>query len=490
MTQARRRSVSNKRGTSSSLLMDKSNNMNGEQQQQGQEENKRIICGASSRKHARTFMNRQASTSSKELHFESVEKSSVTLETDENENVKKPIVNRQKVSELKGWLMDFEKQQKDHRNGVTPMMKKPAPAVSAAIASPVAVSRTAVDEGERVTEQKIIQESTVVSGSLANKNSKDKKTRKSPKAEINEERKSVSELKGWLIGFEQKQKDHVVASGSVKDIANTPVAGKAKVNADVEPSDNVEVKASKVSKSMPPAVASVSNKGYSNISIAKNTELAPASLTKTKVPKSREFQRSSVVGTPSSYLPKKVQKISYEEVQATDDGYASVSKVSAWLANDAFSQKKEKKFRKRDPNIYKKALKFGEDEIENAQISQKHKQFKDEIATATQNVSERAEWLRNDAFYGAEKAKCSDSIGHGAQGEIVQPSSSEANNELTSFHQRRQMLLDREKHAAKKNTTEKITYKIKWEVNADGQYAKKVVNNAGAPPRKTFADLP
>ena len=491
MTQARRRrSVSNKRGTSSSsLLMDKSNTMNGEQEQ-GQVENKRIICGASSRKHARTFMNRQASTSSKELHFESVEKNSVTRETDENENVMKPIVNRQKVSELKGWLMDFEKQQKDHRNGVTPVMKKPTPAVSTAIASPAAVSRRAVDEKERETEQKDIQKSTVVSGSLANKNSNDDKTRKSPKAEINETRKSVSELKGWLVGFEQKQKDHAVASGCVKDIAKTPVAGKAKVNTDVKPSGNVEVNASKISESTPSAVASANNKRYSNINIVKNTELAPASSTKTKVPKPREFQRSSVVGTPSSYLPKKVQKISNKEVQATDDGYASVSKVSAWLANDAFSQKKEKKFRKRDPNIYKKALKFGEDEIENTQKSQKHKQFKDEIATATKNVSERAEWLRNDAFCGAEKAKCSDSIAHGAQGGIVRPSSSGVNNELTSFQQRRQMLLDREKHAAKKNTTEKITYKIKWEVNGDGQYAKKVVNNAGAPPKKTFADLP
>eukprot|EP00815_Leptocylindrus_aporus_P002943 CAMPEP_0116056922 /NCGR_PEP_ID=MMETSP0322-20121206/4302_1 /TAXON_ID=163516 /ORGANISM="Leptocylindrus danicus var. apora, Strain B651" /LENGTH=284 /DNA_ID=CAMNT_0003540831 /DNA_START=23 /DNA_END=874 /DNA_ORIENTATION=- len=259
MTQARRRrSVSNKRGTSSSsLLMDKSNNMNGEEQQ-GQVENKRIICGASSRKHARTFMNR-LSTSSKELHFEDVEKSSVTRETDENENVMKPIVNRQKVSELKGWLMDFEKQQKDHRNGVTPVMKKPTPTVSTAIASPAAGSRRAVDETERETEQKDIQKSTVVSGSLANKNSNDEKTRKSPKAEINETRKSVSELKGWLVGFEQKQKDHAVASGCVKGIAKTPVAGKATatVNTDVnKPSGNVEVNASKISESTPSAVAS------------------------------------------------------------------------------------------------------------------------------------------------------------------------------------------------------------------------------------------
>jgi hypothetical protein len=85
-------------------------------------------------------------------------------------------------------------------------------------------------------------------------------------------------------------------------------------------------------------------------------------------------------------------KIKKTEVQATNDGYASVAKLSAWLADDPTSTKKVRHVRK-GKNVIAKSRQFEEDMedviIEQAQISKGA-------------VSDRKNWLKG-AFHGGKE---------------------------------------------------------------------------------------
>eukprot|EP00586_Coscinodiscus_wailesii_P006979 CAMPEP_0172488766 /NCGR_PEP_ID=MMETSP1066-20121228/18486_1 /TAXON_ID=671091 /ORGANISM="Coscinodiscus wailesii, Strain CCMP2513" /LENGTH=1016 /DNA_ID=CAMNT_0013256221 /DNA_START=281 /DNA_END=3331 /DNA_ORIENTATION=+ len=130
------------------------------------------------------------------------------------------------------------------------------------------------------------------------------------------------------------------------------------------------------------------------------------------------------------YARKFRMKVKKEDVQATNDGYASVKKLSQWLDNDPFEKKKPRPTRKGN-NILKKSRVFEPDqpspvarELENicGNVSERRSWLKgafekqedceEEIAEGEmptrasrmsvepeESVSERAKWLREDAFH-------------------------------------------------------------------------------------------
>ena len=406
------------------------------------ESNKRVVLGTSARKSARTFVTRQPyedqentppphsnRTGSRSTYYTSLPYSpKVDIEAE----------HRRPVKELKSWLMDFEKKQKTSN---TPM-------------KPLSVNQTIV-------------------------NSNVKAPRRSPKMLVNEERKSVTELKGWLVDFEENQKRNgqVGNANAVKPSMNT------KSTMSCTPMKQVQNSTSKTkvgSKIGPPTPLS---------SVVKEECLKTSTITK-----------------PASYVIPSVQrpaKIPKDEVQATDEGYASVSKVSAWLANDAFNTKKDRMIRK-DPNVYNKGLKFGDQKPSDEAGENVKKNFLEEIASAEQRVSDRAQWLKNSAFSGKQPTSiigATPSFTHNkpkeqkpSQPDIISKDNNIVSNisdKIPSFEERRKLLIQRELQASKYKSEKVPAYQIKWETaGSTGQYSKKFVNKIGVAPKKSFAELP
>ena len=424
---------------------------------------KRIVLGTSARKSARTFITRQQHQHPEEEYNNYSYNQENIVPMDNNRRVIQEDIQqeqRRPVKELKSWLMDFEQKQK------TPV-------------KPLGLNQRIGNSN----------------GLLASKKVPPVVPRRSPKALVNEERKSVNELKGWLVGFEEKQKQQ---------------------------QKNQPVSALPVPTSM---IASVSKKPVSCSTPLKHTS---ATATATEVSKcwssamKHDSSKSAKTAKPVSFVAPVVQrptKISKTDVQATDQGYASVSKVSAWLANDAFNTQKEKIVRK-DPNVYRKGLKFGEFKPScDLTIENSKKTFVNEIASAEQRVSDRAQWLKNGAFNGKQLAS-TETLNIAAAAEpinvklklknvqseafksVVSSRSLSQGNEdihaetnisdkIPSFKERRQLLIERELQAAKKCSEKIPAYKVKWENNGStGLYAKKVVNKVGVAPKKSLSDLP
>jgi len=328
------------------------------------------------------------------------------------------------------------------------------------------------------------------------------------RAEVNEERRSVSELKNWLVNFEESQKSHVnklstpsKAQNKPQDVANTPEPLRSSGSGGFIRTGNRNVPISNASSKQPLL--------QDNTSSSLPKPMTPVS----KPPLSRQIKSASVppkctAGPKTIFTPvncdnkqpgvflsmKKSQRISAEEVQATDAGYAPVSKLSSWLANDAFNNKKEKIVRK-DPNVYRKSLKFGEDEMT---VKESDKIVACEIATAEQNVSARASWLKNQAFgiNGGEDChqKEEPSMVHGS-GKVertrMHAEAFEKDSEAAASVKSRRLELIKREEAVKRKAemSNKVSYKVKWE-GSGGQYSKKITSEVGPAPKKTFADLP
>lgn len=91
--------------------------------------------------------------------------------------------------------------------------------------------------------------------------------------------------------------------------------------------------------------------------------------------------RQGIRGTPIRMKP----RVRTQEVQATDSGYASVAKLSAWLADDPTSTKKVKHVR-RGRNVISKSRKFEKD-LEGVIVEENN------IATGA--VKEKKNWLKS-----------------------------------------------------------------------------------------------
>ena len=106
----------------------------------------------------------------------------------------------------------------------------------------------------------------------------------------------------------------------------------------------------------------------------------PLSITQKDAAKAR-LHRQGIRGTPIRIKP----RVRSQEVQATDSGYASVAKLSAWLADDPTSTKKVKHVR-RGRNVISMSRKFEKD-LEGVILEENN------IATGA--VKEKKNWLKS-----------------------------------------------------------------------------------------------
>jgi hypothetical protein len=146
---------------------------------------------------------------------------------------------------------------------------------------------------------------------------------------------SVAHLRGWLDEFGKKNKQHYVKNVAppTKDELEKPVRPK------VRPS----FKSSDRPTPLPPAAANA--------------------LVKRMVVDHSHSSSSSSGGVASVFRARstpvmiRIKPTPAEDVQATNEGYASVAKLSKWLADDPTSTKKVKQLR-RGANIIAKSRKF------------------------------------------------------------------------------------------------------------------------------------
>jgi hypothetical protein len=129
---------------------------------------------------------------------------------------------------------------------------------------------------------------------------------------------SVAHLRGWLDDFGKQQKKHY------------------EKNMDVEKKKQQQQQQT----------------GAQASSLVKRLVISESSSSSTKSSKDSTSRRKNYA-TPVRIMP----KFEEQEVQATNDGYASVAKLSAWLADDPTSTKKVKQIR-RGANVIAKSRKF------------------------------------------------------------------------------------------------------------------------------------
>eukprot|EP00978_Attheya_sp_CCMP212_P032356 scaffold126020_cov34-Attheya_sp.AAC.1 len=200
---------------------------------------------------------------------------------------------------------------------------------------------------------------------------------------------SVQKLKGWLVDFEKQNKQHFEKNSLVR---------KNQMDASSENRQEEETKRSNDLSVKVPASPKRSFPSKNN---------APVSSSATKVPIRPklsavvETRRKTIVPAysssqklPTGYVNPVVAanrkvwqaKVLKEEVKATDNGYASVEKLSKWLQDDPFDKKKAK------------PLRWGSNVISKSQAYSPLKSngtaatAKDEIASG--KVSGRKQWLQ------------------------------------------------------------------------------------------------
>jgi hypothetical protein len=177
------------------------------------------------------------------------------------------------------------------------------------------------------------------------------------------ESSSVAHLRGWLNGFGKQHQEHYSRTACVgKPPANVPL--EKPIRPKVQPS---------VEKTPTPLPYTAASK------LAKRIE--PKSDPALKA-------RAKTVGYNKPSVPK-------EDVQATDEGYASVAQLSAWLANDPTKTKKARPIR-RGANVIAKSKQFDK-ELE-------HVVFEEKVVPRT-NVANRKVWLENRTSMSSEKTE-------------------------------------------------------------------------------------
>lgn len=156
---------------------------------------------------------------------------------------------------------------------------------------------------------------------------------------------SVSKLKGWLDDFGKKQKNHC---DKVTRVGHVPVD----VSLQKPTRPKVQVK-------QPPK------------SIKRTTEQMKES-------------RKGPTMTPVRFKSRMDEK-----VQATDNGYASVKELSAWLAGDPTANKTNRGCVRRGVNVINKSRMFEKD-LEYVII--------EEVGLQRGDVNDKKQWLENQAF--------------------------------------------------------------------------------------------
>ena len=161
-----------------------------------------------------------------------------------------------------------------------------------------------------------------------------------------EEASSVAQLRGWLNDFGEKNKKHYAklsTRSSSEELVKGPTRPKVLPSKDASRPTPLPVHA--------------------------------ATVLARRIEKDRRLSRS----TPVRIKP----KILTEEVQATNEGYASVAKLSAWLADDPTKTRKTKQIR-RGANVIAKSRKFDKG-LADVIIEEMH--------IRSGGVSEKKDWL-------------------------------------------------------------------------------------------------
>jgi hypothetical protein len=186
---------------------------------------------------------------------------------------------------------------------------------------------------------------------------------------------SVSALRGWLSDFGNKQKDNLPRKASTFQAPKKPLCIRPDAKA-TDPRSAVKKLApprSAVKKPAPPR--SAAKKPAPSRSAIKAPSPSPVKPIREPVSFAATTLVQRMVAEKPKPDPKKhfapiraKPKIKKEEVQATDGGYASVAKLSAWLAEDPTSKKKLLHVRK-GRNVISKSRMYEKD-LENVIIEE------------------------------------------------------------------------------------------------------------------------
>jgi hypothetical protein len=189
---------------------------------------------------------------------------------------------------------------------------------------------------------------------------------------------SVAKLKGWLDDFGKQHKEHYKRNNRTEKPSVPP---------------KPPVSSTPIVKSTPSSLMSSSVKPKTSTRIDPATAAAESRKGPTKT-------------------PVRIIKSRHNDVQATNDGYASVKKLSAWLADDPTSDKKTCTVR-RGMNVIAKSRAFEKDlanviveeaSIVRGHVSHKAKQIKSAFSeedetkdetTAAVKVTDKKKWLES-----------------------------------------------------------------------------------------------
>lgn len=174
---------------------------------------------------------------------------------------------------------------------------------------------------------------------------------------------SVKQLKGWLSDFEKKQKEHYERNGAtntarigttnthttltpckMQQSAPTPASTPAQQQSARDQPSLLSAAAKSAEKLLARASHQAIKSRGVNASISHSTPFK-SSAKKTLSP-GPAFGAATAVPTPSkirfasnTLQPGATPRTKQDDVQATNDGYASVSKLSKWLENDPTKKK-------------------------------------------------------------------------------------------------------------------------------------------------------
>ena len=290
----------------------------------------------------------------------------------------------------------------------------------------------------------------------------------------NEAPPSVVKLKGRLVDFEQRNKEHYT-----KNQLSNNCPGDTQQS--VSKADSAD---SNFSQPIFPE-PSVSP-------VPTASPVVPSTPASPKTP--YKFARDSTpCSTPvQSALRKFGQhkpKISKEEVQATNDGYASVQKLSKWLESKPYEETKT-------PSG---PLRKGAKVITKSRVYEKDQNrlvlTDPALRDASVDVSDKKKWLES-VFQKKDARQVTATTQQEEQEEFPSVSdvqfmfggSAQAKAGVTKI---KEVLEKRQKDIAK-SADPKSNHKTKWEVagSSHGQYKKKVLDERGLPPKKRLADLP
>jgi hypothetical protein len=159
---------------------------------------------------------------------------------------------------------------------------------------------------------------------------------------------SVAQLRGILHGFGQKNQHHYIKNVAVpsKDELEKPIRPKVRPSVHEKPGPTPLPK-----HSADALVRRMMDNNHSHNGGTASSSTTPSIFRARSTP-----VRIRIKATPA------------EDVQATNDGYASVAKLSKWLADDPTSTKKVKQLR-RGANIIAKSRKFDK-VLANAEVEQ------------------------------------------------------------------------------------------------------------------------